>query len=40
VLGHDAWARPGVPPIGEWQPALRSALPELLAAQRAATPGR
>jgi dTDP-4-dehydrorhamnose reductase len=36
VLGHGAWAVPGIPPIGEWQTALRSALPELLAA----APGR
>jgi dTDP-4-dehydrorhamnose reductase len=40
VLGHGAWAAPGIPPIGGWQTALRSALPELLAAQRAAAPGR
>ena len=35
VLGHGAWAAPGVPPIGEWRTALRRALPELRAAQRA-----
>jgi dTDP-4-dehydrorhamnose reductase len=34
VLGHGAWARLGVPPIGEWRTALHHALPELLAAQR------
>jgi dTDP-4-dehydrorhamnose reductase len=34
VLGHGAWARLGVPPIGEWRPALHRAFPELLAAQR------
>ncbi len=34
VLGHGAWARLGVPPIGEWRTALRHAFPELLAAQR------
>ncbi len=36
VLGHDAWARLAVPPIGEWRTALHRAFPELLAAQRAA----
>lgn len=35
VLGHSGWAGPGVPPIGEWRTALRRALPELRAAQRA-----
>jgi dTDP-4-dehydrorhamnose reductase len=34
VLGHGAWARLGVPSIGEWRTALRHAFPELLAAQR------
>jgi dTDP-4-dehydrorhamnose reductase len=34
VLGHGAWARLGVPPIGEWRAALHRAFPELLAAQR------
>jgi dTDP-4-dehydrorhamnose reductase len=34
VLGHGGWARLGVPPIGEWRPALHRAFPELLAAQR------
>jgi dTDP-4-dehydrorhamnose reductase len=34
VLGHDAWARLGVPPIGDWRAALHRAFPELLAAQR------
>jgi dTDP-4-dehydrorhamnose reductase len=34
VLGHGAWARLGVPPIGEWRSALHRAFPELLAAQR------
>jgi dTDP-4-dehydrorhamnose reductase len=34
VLGHDAWARLGVPPIGDWRTALHRAFPELLAAQR------
>jgi dTDP-4-dehydrorhamnose reductase len=36
VLGHDAWTRPGIPPIGEWRAALHRAFPGLLAAQRAA----
>jgi dTDP-4-dehydrorhamnose reductase len=29
VLGHDGWARAGVPPIRGWQPALAEALPRL-----------
>ena len=33
VLGHGAWARLGVPPIGEWRTALHRAFPEVLAAQ-------
>ena len=36
VLGHHAWADPGVPPIGEWRTALHRAFPELVAAQQAA----
>jgi dTDP-4-dehydrorhamnose reductase len=36
VLGHDAWARLGIPLIGEWRSALHRAFPEVLAAQRAA----
>lgn len=36
VLGHGAWAGPGIPPIGEWRTALRRAFPAVLAAQRAA----
>jgi dTDP-4-dehydrorhamnose reductase len=39
VLGHGAWARLGVPPIGEWRTALHRAFPELLAAQRADVAG-
>jgi dTDP-4-dehydrorhamnose reductase len=39
VLGHGAWARLGVPPIGEWRMALHRAFPELLAAQRADVAG-
>jgi dTDP-4-dehydrorhamnose reductase len=31
VLGHDAWARAGLDPIGDWRLALREALPGLLA---------
>jgi dTDP-4-dehydrorhamnose reductase len=34
VLGHDAWAGTGVPPIGEWRAALQRAFPDLVAAQR------
>ena len=36
VLGHDAWVRLAVPPIGEWRTAVHRAFPELLAARRAA----
>jgi len=36
VLGHDAWDRLAVPPIGDWRAALQRAFPEILAAQRAA----
>ena len=36
VLGHGAWARLAVSPIGEWRTALYRAFPELLAAQWAA----
>jgi dTDP-4-dehydrorhamnose reductase len=39
VLGHGAWARLGVPPIGEWRAALHRAFPELLAAQQADVAG-
>jgi dTDP-4-dehydrorhamnose reductase len=31
VLGHDAWMRAGLAPIGDWRAALREALPGLLA---------
>ena len=31
VLGHDAWGRAGLAPIGNWQPALQRAFPALLA---------
>lgn len=31
VLGHDAWAAAGVPPIGHWRDALHRAFPALLA---------
>ena len=30
VLGHDAWAAAGIPPIGHWRDALHSAFPALL----------
>jgi dTDP-4-dehydrorhamnose reductase len=36
VLGHVAWDRLGVAPIGDWRAALHRAFPELLAAQRSA----
>jgi dTDP-4-dehydrorhamnose reductase len=36
VLGHGAWERSGLPPIGDWRAALRRAFPDLLAAQRKA----
>jgi hypothetical protein len=31
VLGHDAWAASGIPPIGDWRDALRRAFPAILA---------
>ena len=34
VLGHGAWAGPGLRPIGEWRTALHRAFPGLLAAHR------
>jgi dTDP-4-dehydrorhamnose reductase len=40
VLGHSAWARPRVPPIGQWRTALHRAFPELVAARRASAPTR
>jgi dTDP-4-dehydrorhamnose reductase len=36
VLGHDAWRRAGLAPIGDWQLALRRAFPALLAAAASA----
>ena len=36
VLGHGAWAGPGIPTIGEWRASLHRAFPGLLAACRAA----
>ena len=36
VLGHGAWGRSGLPPIGDWREALRRAFPDLLVAQRKA----
>jgi dTDP-4-dehydrorhamnose reductase len=36
VLGHGAWTRSGVPPIGNWQPSLKRALPEIAAGERQA----
>jgi dTDP-4-dehydrorhamnose reductase len=38
VLGHGAWAEPGLAPIADWQAALRQAFPRLLAAHRPASP--
>lgn len=32
VLGHDAWARAGLDPIGDWRAALRRAFPAIAAA--------
>jgi dTDP-4-dehydrorhamnose reductase len=32
VLGHDGWARAGLPPPAPWQAELRSAFPTLMAA--------
>jgi hypothetical protein len=29
VLGHDAWAKAGITPIGRWEEALSQALPVL-----------
>jgi dTDP-4-dehydrorhamnose reductase len=37
VLGHAAWAEAGIPPIGQWRPALHRAFPGLLATYRTAT---
>ncbi len=34
VLGHDAWAAAGIPPIGHWRDALHRAFPALLNASR------
>jgi dTDP-4-dehydrorhamnose reductase len=36
VLGHGAWTRLGLSPIGEWRTALHRAFPGVLAAQQAA----
>jgi dTDP-4-dehydrorhamnose reductase len=35
VLGHAAWERAGLAPIGDWRPSLRQALPRMLAAAMA-----
>jgi dTDP-4-dehydrorhamnose reductase len=32
VLGHDAWAKAGIPPIGDWRDSLRRAYPAIDAA--------
>ncbi|HEX2819450.1 MAG TPA: dTDP-4-dehydrorhamnose reductase [Streptosporangiaceae bacterium] len=39
VLGHGAWTRSGIPPIGDWRPALERAFPEVAAAGRQAMAG-
>lgn len=39
VLGHAAWDRAGLAPIGDWRQALRRALPSMLAAATAGAPG-
>jgi len=38
VLGHDAWRRAGLSPIGDWRLALRQAFPALAAAEGAEAP--
>ena len=38
VLGHDAWSRAGLSPIGDWRLALRQAFPALAAAEGAEAP--
>jgi dTDP-4-dehydrorhamnose reductase len=38
VLGHAAWGRAGLPPIGGWQQALQRGLPGLAAVSAAAGP--
>jgi len=40
VLGHAAWARAGVAPIGDWRLSLGRALPGMLAAVTAGAGGR
>ena len=30
VLGHEAWAASGIPPIGHWRDALQQAFPAIL----------
>jgi dTDP-4-dehydrorhamnose reductase len=38
VLGHDAWAKAGLDPIGDWRHALQRAFPKLLTALAADQP--
>ena len=38
VLGHAAWGRAGLAPIGGWEQALRRGLPGLAAVTAAAEP--
>lgn len=39
VLGHGAWTRSGIPPIGDWRPALERGFPDVAAAGRQAMAG-
>lgn len=38
VLGHDGWARAGLPPMEDWHTELAAALPVMAAAAAAASP--
>lgn len=40
VLGHDAWAKAGLEPIGDWRRALHRAFPDLLNEFAAKPPDR
>jgi dTDP-4-dehydrorhamnose reductase len=35
VLGHEAWSRVGLSPIGDWRLALQQAFPALATAEGA-----
>ncbi len=39
VLGHGAWTRSGIPPIGDWRAALERGFPDVAAAGRQAMAG-